>query len=192
MNTKGLISVVFSTLALGFAVFAVTNSGKVVETRVVETRVVETQTSQTPDYGAAGAVHSNSEQFLGGMTIGGGRVSSSTSANVTLAGNEFTNASYLDYTVNVANKTLTLPASTTPLCSTLSTYERREVFIRHASTTAASNLTIAGGTGFAIKKAATSTGSTIYGDTDGNSMAALLIMRLPSTDCVAQVTVYND
>lgn len=148
----------------------------------------------TPTYGAAPSpdVYVFS-RFLSGVAVGCGRVASSTSASVTLAGTEFQNgACFLDYTVNVANKTLTLPASTTPMCTTLTAGEHRLVYIRHASTTAANNLTLAGGTGFAIKKAATSTGSTIYGDTDGISFASLDIWRLPSTDCVAFTNVYND
>lgn len=141
---------------------------------------------------ASGTFHSNLEQFMGDLTVGGNTVASSTSASVTLAGTEFKNASTLDYTVNVGSVTLTLPASTTAMCSSLATNESRLIAIRHATTTAASNLTIAGGTGFILKKVATSTGSTIYGDTDGASYAFIRITRKANTDCNAFLSVFND
>jgi hypothetical protein len=172
---KNLASLVIAFVALALGAYAVTH------------------TTPTPaeSFGASGQTHSQVENFLGDLTVAGNIVASSTSASVTLKGTEFVNASTLDYTVNVANKVLTLPASTTPLCSSLARNERRAIFIRHASTTAANTLTIAGGTGFILKNAATSTGPVLYGNTDGSPMAQLVIMRKANSDCNALMTVFN-
>jgi len=143
--------------------------------------------------GATGDQHYNVQTFFGDIRISGSRVSSSTSASVTLAGTEFNNASYLDYTVNVGDVTLTLPASTTALCAALPSNMRRTVFIRHATTTASSDLTLAGGTGFAIKRSATTTTAFLHGDTDGNSYFEVQIARnAHNRDCTAFVIPFND
>jgi len=127
----------------------------------------------------------------GALTQGGGVTASSTSASVTLAGTELDTENVLDYTVNVGSPTLTLPASTSSMYPTTAG-QMRTVWIRHATTTAASNLTIAGGTGVLLKKAATSTGATIYGDTDGGSHARIDLLRKANTDVEAFLTVFND
>lgn len=154
----------------------------------------ETVPVPVPVAGSASAEHRNVENFYGDITVGGNRVSSSTSASVTLSGNEFKNAKILDYTVNIPNKTLTLPASTTPMCTSLLTNEHRIVYIRHASTTAANTLTFAGGTaasgGFILISASST--KALHGRTDGYAMAELDLIRLPSSDCAAMLSLFND
>jgi len=140
---------------------------------------------------ASGTDHTQLETFYGGLTQGRGIIASSTSVSATLSGVEFQNADILDYTVNVANKTLTLPASTTLMCASLTKGQNRVVYIRHASTTAANTLTIAGGTGFILKTAATSTGPVLYGATDGSPTAQITITRKANSDCNALMTVFN-
>lgn len=131
--------------------------------------------------------------IVGTFTQGGGITASSTSASVTLAGTEFTTSNRLDYTVNLGSVSLTLNASTTPPCSAMTAAGQvRTVYIRHATTTAASNLTIIGGTGVALKRTATSSPATIFGDTDGLSMGILQFTKNASTDCVAIFTASAD
>ena len=147
-----------------------------------------------PPLGASASPdHYGIERFFGDMTVGGNRISSSTSASVTLSGSEFNNASIMDYTVNKIGVTVTLPASTTPLCSSLGLNQRRTVLIRHASTTAANILTFAGSASIILKTSGTSTAASIYGDTDGLSYGQIEILRQGAgQDCVAFFTSFND
>lgn len=170
---KNLASLVIAVVAICFSGYALTHS------------------TTAPTFGASGQTHSNVENFLGDLTVAGNIVASSTSASVTLKGTEFVNAATLDYTVNLANKTLTFPASTTPLCASLGRNERRAIFVRHASTTAANTLTFAGGTGMIMKSAATTTGLILYGNTDGSPMASFVIVRKANSDCNVLMTVFN-
>jgi hypothetical protein len=145
----------------------------------------------TGTFAATGAITGSAAATVGVLTQGGGITASSTSASVTLAGTEFTTSNVLDYTVNVGSPTLTLSASTTSICPA-TTGQSRELLIRHATTTATSNLVIAGGTGTLLKKIATSTGTTIYGDTDGGNYAQLTVTRKANTDCEVLLRTYTD
>lgn len=124
----------------------------------------------------------------GTFTQGGGITASSTSASVTLAGTEFTTSNVLDYTVNVGSVTLTFAASTTAPCSVMSSGQVRTVFIRNATTTATSKITIAGGTGNTLKVAST---TVIAGNTDGSNMARFDFTKKTSTDCDILMVNYN-
>ncbi len=140
--------------------------------------------------GATGSPdHYNFEQFFAGMSTGQGAVASSTSASVTMSGSEFLNVDTLNYTPNVLSLTLTLPASTTPMCASLPINQRRSVFIRNASTTAADALTIAGGTGTLLRVASSS--AIIAGTTNGTGIAELKILRLASSDCLVMMTSFK-
>lgn len=135
---------------------------------------------------SASAEHRNVENFYGDITVGSNRIASSTSASVTLAGNEFKNAGIFDYTVNVGTRTLTFPASTTPMCTNLNINERRVVFIRHATTTSNNVLTFADGTGFKIISASST--KTLYARSDGYALGKFDVLRLISSDCIALFT----
>ena len=138
---------------------------------------------------SAGPYFSNFLQFGGGHTDIDRVNASSTKASVTLTGSEFLNYDQLDYTINnAAGDTLTLPASTTPMCSSLGVGERRTIMIRNASTTA-ENLTIAGGTGFLLKSASTT--NVIDGTTDGSAFGVLQIIRTPNTNCSALLMSFD-
>lgn len=143
-----------------------------------------------PTGGASGQDHYNLERFLGGQTVGGCITATSTTAAVgTLRTSEFQNCSVIDYTVNVADVTLTLAASTSPAYPTLPG-ETRTIFIRNASTTATADLTIAAGTGVLLKKATTT--AVIYGDTDGANFAKLVFTRKANKDIEALLNIYMD
>lgn len=148
---------------------------------------VVTRPSQVP-FGAAGPDQYAFANFFGGMSVGQGIIASSTSASQTLSGSEFLNADTLDYTVNVGSVTLTLAASTTPICSSLGIGQRRNIFIRNATTTAASTITLAGGTGIKLKIAST---TILAGNTDGSNMAKIELVRKANRDCDALFTQFN-
>lgn len=182
MNTNWLGGIALgAVLVLGAYVLIHTNPA-------INVNVPPGDQSQTQTYGSAGQDQYAFAQFLGGMVVGQGIIASSTSASVTLTGKEFMNADTLDYTVNVGSVTLTLPASTTPICSSIPKGARRAVFIRNATTTAASTITLAGGTGIKLKLAST---TIIAGNTDGYNFAKLDIVRLQSSDCDALFTQFN-
>lgn len=137
-----------------------------------------------------GAITGSGALTSGLFTQGGGVTATSTTAAVgTLQTADIDTENVIDFTVNVADVTLTLAASTTPICpSTVG--QMRSIFIRNASTTASADITIAGGTGVLLKKA-TST-ATIYGDTDGGNYARLDITKKSNTDCEALLNIFMD
>lgn len=131
---------------------------------------------------------STGSAIVGTFTQGGGITASSTSASVTLAGTEFVTSNVLDYTVNVGTPTLTLNASTTPPCSVMSAGQVRMLYIHNATTTAASTLTIAGGTGVILDIAST---TVIAGSTTGKGFARLDFTKKANTDCQALMINFN-
>lgn len=160
---------------------------------------VVTRPASTPPAGAtSGPDHYNFEQFLGGMSIGQGATASSTAASVTLSGSEFVNVDTLNYTPNRLAITLTLPASTTPMCTSLPVGQRRNLVIRNSTTTANAFLTLAGSASIVLKQATSTTAATadtINGTADGTSFGILGILKIPTTTsgvgCIAFLTTFN-
>lgn len=125
---------------------------------------------------------------VGTFTEGGGITASSTSASVTLAGTEFVTSNVLDYTVNLGSPTLTWNASTTVPCSVMTAGQVRRVFIRNATTTAASTLTIAGGTGMILDVSST---TVIAGTATGKAFASFDITKKANSDCQLLMTNFD-
>lgn len=126
----------------------------------------------------------------GTFTQGGGVTATGTTASVgTLQAADIDTENVIDFTVNQADVTLTLAASTTPLCPA-TTGQARTIFVRNASTTATADITIAGGTGVLLKKATTT--ATIYGDTDGANYARIDITKKSNSDCEALLSIFMD
>lgn len=150
-------------------------------------------------FGGSGADEYSFANFFGGMSVGQGVNASSTSASVTMSGSEFLNADTLAYTVNVPDKTLTLPASTTPMCTSIPAGQRRTVLVRHASTSATSVLTIAGSSSIVLKQATSSiTASlvTINGSTNGSGYGAITLVKRQfvsggTVGCDALIETFN-
>lgn len=175
------VSIVGLVLTLVLAGYVITNK---------QVATVTPSDVSSDKFGASsGPDHYSIETFYGGLMVGRGVAASSTAASVTLAGTEFQNADVLDYTVNVANKTLTLPASTTPFCTSIPKGLTRTVYIRHASTTVSNTLTIAGGTGTELKNSSST--AILYGDGDGSAEAKLVIYRRQNLDCNVLFTPFN-
>lgn len=131
----------------------------------------------------------------GVFTQGGGiRATSSVNSAETLLGTDFDEENVIDYTSNVSDVTLTLPASTTvPLSEKVGSV--RTLYLRNATTTAAIDITIAGGTGTLLKVASSTNQAgtqIIYGDTDGGNHARLDFLRKANSDIEVLMTVFKD
>jgi hypothetical protein len=140
-----------------------------------------------------GPSHYNKQFFQNGIVVGGSAYASSTANSAeTMTGKELDDEIVLDYTLNVQDATLTLPASTTAMFSSNipKTGDTMTRFIRNATTTATMDLTIAAGSGVLLKKATTT--AVIYGDADGASYARLDFIRKSNKDVEALLTIYGD
>jgi hypothetical protein len=136
-----------------------------------------TQTGASTFTGAitAGVVTTNA------LTQGGGVTATSTvGTTVPLLATDFDTENVIDVTLNVRDATLSFPATTTLTSFIPTSGQMRTLFVRNASTTAAMDITIAGGTGVLLKKATTS--AVIYGDTDGANYGVLQLIRKANTD----------
>lgn len=134
-----------------------------------------------------GATNQSYFTNTGVLVQGGGIAASSTKASVTMKGNEFDSANILDYTINVGSVTLTLPASTSSICPSVSGQERT-VYIRNATTTAASTLTLASGTNITLISASST--KVIDGATSGDDFARLEVTRKADNTCVALMQTF--
>lgn len=153
------------------------------------TNIVYFGSSQQTSIDGSGNITTTSTSTLSGpvytgmLTSGGGVTATSTTAAVgTIQSADIDTENVIDFTVNQADVTLTLAASTTPICPS-TTGQTRTIYVRNATTTASADLTIAGGTGVLLKKATTT--AKIYGDTDGGNFARLDITKKSNTDCEA-------
>ncbi len=131
----------------------------------------------------------------GALTQGGGvRATSTVNTAETLLASDFDTENTIDYTFNgaVAGGTVTLPASTTlPLSTTPGAM--RTIWVRNATSTAATVLTIAGNTGTLLKIASTSPSSAgILGDTDAGNYARLDFLRKANSDIEVFLQGYRD
>lgn len=136
----------------------------------------------------------------GAITQGGGiRATSTTNTSETLLATDFDTENVIDYTANTGDTTVTLPASTT-LTSFLPTAgQMRTVWVRNATTTAATDIIIVGGSGTLLKVASSTNqigggvgAQQINGDTDGGNHARLDFVRKANTDIEVLMTVFRD
>lgn len=133
--------------------------------------------------------------LVGGAFTQGGTVhSTSTSgAVIPLVAANFDEETQIDVTLNVQDATLSFPSTSTLASNFLPTAGmKRDLCVRNATTTAAMDILVSGGTGFLLKKHATSTGTTIYGDTDGGNFGCLTLTRKANTDIEVLLTTYTD
>lgn len=164
--------------------------------------IVQTVVEKT--FGAVpGPEHTETQNFRAGFTTGGTActATSTTAAVGTLnaAGDSSlirNDVNCIDFTVNQADVTLTLAASTSGWYPQ-KVNEVRSLWIRNASTTATADIVLAAGTGINIKGVSTSTASTvafktILGDTGADNYARIDFIRQADTDINAHVTTYSD
>lgn len=172
-----------NNIVTGFVTVAVLGLGAVVLTR----------SDVSPRLGAlAGPEVLSYLNVHGQFTSGRGCTATSSTATAgTLQGSEVVDTNCIDVTPNTSDFTLTLAASTTAMCPSDPGQTRRWT-IRNATTTAATDVIIAGGTGIYLKRASSTAGTLIQGDTDAKNVAVLDVVRLSNTDCVAAMTLFND
>lgn len=137
-----------------------------------------------------GTVSFSGVATLGTLVQGGGiRATSTSSAVIPLLASDFDTENVIDVTLNVQDATLSFPASST-ITSLSTAGQMRTIFVRNASTTAAMDLTITGGTGVLLKKATTT--AVIAGDTDGGNYARIDLLRKSDTDIEALLNIFVD
>ena len=128
--------------------------------------------------------------FRSGLTLGGEVIATSTSGTVVpLSVRDIEKASVIDVTLNVADATLSFPASST-VTILPKTGDRKILLVRNATTTAAMDITFTGGTGFLFKKATTS--AVLLGDTDGANFAEITLVRKANNDIEVLYVPYSD
>lgn len=124
------------------------------------------------------------------LTQGGGiRATTTTATTATLLASDFDTENVIDVTPGGASLTLTLPATSTLTSFIPTAGQTRTIYIRNATTTADINITVAGGTGTALRNA-TSTGAIIRGVTGGNSYGKIDFVRKSTSDIDALLTVF--
>jgi hypothetical protein len=131
----------------------------------------------------------------GALTQGGGITATSTSgAVVPLLASDFDTENVIDVTLNVVAGTVSFPATTTLTSFIPTAGQTRTLYIRNATTTAATTLTVAGGTGVLAKFASTTPATTgvITGDTDGANFARVTLIRKANTDIEALISLFKD
>ena len=177
MNTQKFLIGVFAVCLL-------------VLTAVGSLKTTKVEVTLPQSYGSSsGQERSFSERFSQGLFVGG-RVASSTSNNAeALLSSMIENATVLDYTLNVQDATLTFPATST-IGFMRSVGDTKVFYVRNATTTAAMDITFAGGTGMNYKKA-TST-KILIGDTDGSNFAKVTLIRKANTDIDMLVEQFLD
>lgn len=126
-----------------------------------------------------GQTESFSKEFQQGFLSGGRIASSTTGSTGTLVASQLENITTLDYTLNVADVTLTLPASST-ISYMRNVGDTKTIYVRNATTTATMDITFAAGTGLNLKKA-TST-AVLVGNGDGGNTARLTFVRQADSD----------
>lgn len=119
--------------------------------------------------------------ITGALTQGGGITASSTvNSAETATASMFDTENVIDYTLNLVDSTLTLPATSTLSSFIPTAGQTRDVIIRNATTTATMDLTLAAGTGMNLVTA-TST-KVILGNATGSNYALLKFIRKANTD----------
>jgi hypothetical protein len=134
---------------------------------------VADDTTMTGDLTVSGATDVST------FTQGGGTRATSTSNSAeTLLASDFDVENYIAYTPNVQTVTLTLPASSTLSSFAPNAGDVRKIVIENATTTNATGITIAAGTGIDLQVASTT--NTFY----GNTSAILTFIRDASSDFI--------
>ena len=126
---------------------------------------------------------------LGTLTQGGGiRATSTVNSAETLLAADFDVEDVIAYTLNVQDATLTLPATSTLSSFIATAGQTRTIFIRNATTTAAMDLTLAGGTGMNLITASST--KAIVGGTAGANSARLDFARRADTDIDVTMSIF--
>lgn len=162
-----------SKLSLGASVLAVVLSV------VVFTRPAQVVREVVTEYLGSSQTESFLKEFQQSFVVGGRIASSTTGTTGTLTASQLENINMFDYTLNVADVTLTLPASST-FSYIRNPGDTKVVYVRNATTTAAMDITFAAGTGLNLKKASST--AVLVGNVDGGNTARLTFIRQADSD----------
>ena len=125
------------------------------------------------------------------LTQGGGVTATSTQSSSALLATAIDTENVVDITLTQGSGTLTLPATSTMSAIAPHTGDTRTIYIRNATTTAGINLTIAGGTGMTVKRAASTT-AMLIGDTDGSNTMKVDFVRKADSNFNVLLTKFED
>jgi len=195
-NNNGIFYVVISliaVIAVAGGVYAFTgNANRVIEN--VEVYNEAEQPTVSVNEGMLGAnpgpIKTERQYFLAGYQSGGERyASSTTNSTETLLASEFDgNVTYIDYTANI-DTTLTTMASTTMDFLGYEAGDERSYWFRSATTTDATTITFAAGTGVDIQFG-DATGDDLV--IDGLDVAKLTFIRKADDDVLLLMTKYTE
>jgi len=193
-NNNGIFYVVISlvlALVVGSVAYAfVGNAQRVIE----NVEVYNEAEQQSVDEGMLGAnpgpTKTERQYFYAGYQSGGERyASSTTNSTETLLASEFDgNVTYIDYTANI-DTTLTTMASTTMDFLGYEAGDERSYWFRSATTTDATTITFAAGTGVDLQHG-DATGDDLV--IDGNDLAKLTFIRKADDDVLLLMTKYTE
>lgn len=144
---------------------------------------------------AAGPLHTEFEQFIGGFAVGGVVATSSLSNAVTVNGQEFVNwskAGLVSYTNNLPTLTLTLPASSTIPQLVPRAGDRQRFCIQNATTTLNTAITIAGGVGMKLNVASSSVSAVGSALLNTGEIGCLTLIREVATSTAFDIDVLLD
>lgn len=156
---------------------------------VVALKNTDVNVSLPPFLGGSGQNESFPKFFDAGSFNGGRVASSTTSSTGTLLASTLESATTLDYTLNLVDATLTLPASST-VSFMRGVGDTKVFYIRNSTTTATMDITFAAGTGINMKRASST--SILRGDADGGNTARITFIRQADSDIDALVDLFVD
>jgi len=193
-NNNGIFYVVISLIAViavgSLALAFVGNAQRIIE----NVEVYNEAEQQSVDEGMLGAnpgpIKTERQYFYAGYQSGGERyASSTTNSTETLLASEFDgNVTYIDYTANI-DTTLTTMASTTMDFLGYEAGDERSYWFRSATTTDATTITFAAGTGVDLQHG-DATGDDLV--IDGNDLAKLTFIRKADDDVLLLMTKYTE
>ena len=197
-NNNGIFYVVIALVAIigiGNIVKAYTgqNNGTVIENQVVQGNYVATPVADIviPSLGAAaGPDHYFHNRFISNYSVGGQNyATSSIGAAYTLTTLELPadrETGYISWTVNIENITLTTMASSSAPLADLKIGESYSTYLYSATSTAASTITLAAGTGVDLQE--DEAGSVVV---NGLELSKLTFLKKADTDVILLVEPYQ-
>lgn len=138
---------------------------------------------------ASGALTVSGATDVSTFTQGGGiTASSTTNATETLLATDFDVENFIDYTANI-DTTLTLPATSTLSAMIPNAGDTRDVILRSATTTAATTITLAAGTGIDLQFVEATGGDLVL---NGLDVGILKFIRQANTDILVLWNEYTE
>lgn len=125
------------------------------------------------------------------FTQGGGITATTSSTTAILLATDIDTENVVEVTPANGATTLTLPATSTMTNIIPNAGDTRTIWIRNATTSASTGLTIAAGTGMTLKNGASST-ALLVGDTDGDNTMRVDMVRKSDSDINVYMYKFQD